>query len=113
LSSPEKVFIYKFINDRLPTKARDHKYNSFRNKQCSQCQCDNENEDHILQCFSLKRKQAQKVWSDELEDFLSQNHTPHEVKLTIMTQLNNWLEPMDIINTRYDMENLELQTAKQ
>jgi ribonuclease HI len=29
LSFPEKVLVYKFINDRLPTKAREHKYYSF------------------------------------------------------------------------------------
>jgi ribonuclease HI len=111
LSSPEKVIIYKFINDRLPTKAREQKYYSYRNKHCSQCQCDNENEDHTLQCFSIRRKQARKMWLDELEDYLSQNHTPHKVKLTMMTQLNNWLEPTDTLNILGEEENPELLLA--
>jgi hypothetical protein len=111
LSSPEKVVIYKFINDRLPTKAREQKYYPYRTKHCSQCQCDNENEDHIIQCFSIRRKQARKTWLDELEDYLSQNHTPPEVKITMMTQLNNWLEPTTTINNQSVEENPELLLA--
>jgi hypothetical protein len=111
LSSPEKVIIYKFINDRLPTKAREQKYYAYRNKHCSQCQCDNENEDHILQCFSIRRKQARKMWLDEVEYYLSQNHTPYKVKLTMMTQFNNWLEPTDTINILGEEENTELLLA--
>jgi ribonuclease HI len=93
LSFPEKVIIYKFINDRLPTNARDHKYYSFRAKQCSQCQCDNEDDDHILKCFSIKRQNARREWLLELDCYLSQNHTPRDVKQIILKNFHQFLEP--------------------
>jgi hypothetical protein len=111
LSSPEKVIIYKFIHNRLPTKARDQKYYSFRNKACDHCQCDHENEDHILQCHSAKRKLCRDVWLNEINDYLSQNHTPMEVKQLITTNLHQWLESISITDTYDELSNPETNKA--
>jgi hypothetical protein len=109
----EKIIFYKFINDRLPTKARNPKYYPFRTKHCHQCQCDNKNEDHILHCFSLQRKQARKIWLDELQDYFSPNPPPPEVKLSIMIYLNNWLESTNTTSPPFDADNPDLQSAIQ
>jgi hypothetical protein len=93
LTAPEKLIIYKFINNRLPTKARENKYYSFRNKQCSQCQFDYEDENHIIKCFSIKRHTSRLEWLSELSTYLSNNHTPCSVKHIIMECLNSWFEP--------------------
>jgi phage terminase large subunit-like protein len=93
LNLPEKTIIYKFIHDRLPTRSRDHKYYNYRDKQCPLCQSDNEDEDHILRCFSIKRRKAREEWLKELSDYLSKNHTPIEVKQLLMKHLLHWLEP--------------------
>jgi hypothetical protein len=48
---------------------------------------------------------------NELRDYLSQQHTPIEIKHAILTHTNNWLEPTQIIDpTHYD-NNQELQLA--
>jgi hypothetical protein len=111
LLSPETVIIYKFIHDRLPTKARDQKYYSFRNKECHHCQCDHENEDHILQCHSVKRQQSRTVWLNEIQDYLSQKHTPIEVKQLIAINLHHWLESIGIIDMYNENINPEMNKA--
>jgi hypothetical protein len=111
LSYPEKVIIYKFINDRLPTKARENKYYNFRDKQCNQCQCDIEDEDHILKCYSIKRHQSRTEWLTELSSYLSQNHTPAEIKQVILHNLNQLLEPSANIDIVTDPETFELNKA--
>jgi hypothetical protein len=109
LNLPEQTIIFKFIHDRLPNGARDHKYYNFRDKQCPQCQCDSEDEDHILQCYSIKRRQARAEWLKEISDYLLQNHTPIGVKQLIMRHLLHWLEPTaNTINT-HDKVAPELQ----
>jgi ribonuclease HI len=111
LSSPEKTIIYKFINDRLPTNARDNKYYPFREKHCFRCQSDIENEDHILKCLSIKRKQSRIEWISEISHYLSQNHTPPAVKDIILQNLQQWLEPSNIIDITSEINHPELHKA--
>jgi ribonuclease HI len=103
LSSPEKTIIYKFIHDRLPTKARENKYYSYRDKQCTQCQSDHEDEDHILKCFSIKRQHARIEWMKELDTYLSQNHTPQNVKHIILYNVRQLLEAST--NNDFELES--------
>jgi hypothetical protein len=111
LSFPERLIIYKFINDRLPTKARENKYYSYRDKQCSLCQCDKEDEDHIIQCFSVKRQTIRSEWLRELESYLSQNHTPLIVKRIILNHTHKVLEPSLNIDQDIDTDNILLENA--
>jgi hypothetical protein len=98
LSYHEKVIIYKFIHDPLPTKARENKYYTFRDKKCTQCQCDHEDEDHILKCLCIKSQQTRNEWIIELQSYLSQNHTPRIVANTIIHNITQWLEPSQVID---------------
>ena len=89
----DRLKIFKFINDRLPTKARDHRYYKYRPQYCGQCQCDFENEDHIIRCQSDARKQIRDEWLKEIETYLLQDHTPISVKHAIYDNLELWLDP--------------------
>jgi hypothetical protein len=110
-SYPERVIIYKFINDRLPTNERDNKYYSFRKRHCTQCQSDNENEDHIIKCQSIKRQQSRTEWLSEISSYLSQNHTLISVKQIILHNLHQWLEPSNATEIPVDINNAELNKA--
>jgi hypothetical protein len=92
LSSHEKVIIFKFINNRLPTKARDNKYYNFRSKTCDKCQCTNEDEDHIILCRSIQRQKLLQEWMNALKNYLSEPHTPANIRNAIMNDLSNWFE---------------------
>jgi hypothetical protein len=50
LSDPDKLRIKKFVNNRWPTKYRDHKYYNrpTGSSYCLQCKLHSENEDHII-----------------------------------------------------------------
>jgi hypothetical protein len=111
LSYPERVIIYKFVNDRLPTNERDNKYYSFRERHCTQCQSDNENEDHIIKCQSIKRQQSRTEWLSEISSYLSQNHTPISMKQIILHNLHQWLEPSNTTEIPVDINNAELNKA--
>jgi ribonuclease HI len=93
LNSHEKTIIFKFIHNRLPTKARDNKYYNFRSKHCDQCQCDSEDDDHIILCRSVNRQQHRQDWIHEIETYLSEFHTPASIRKAILHHLSNWLEP--------------------
>jgi hypothetical protein len=112
LSLPEKTIIYKFIHDRLPTHVRENKYYSYRDQQCTQCQSDHEDDDHILRCFSNQRQQARKEWMTELTSYLSQNHTPPCVKLIILKNLNQFLEVSTHDDSETDVDNTNIQKAQ-
>jgi ribonuclease HI len=92
LSSHEKVVIFKFINNRLPTKARDNKYYNYRSKNCDQCQSDNEDEDHIILCRSFQRQKIRQEWMNALKNYLSEPHTPETIRNAIINDLSNWFE---------------------
>jgi hypothetical protein len=113
LSFPEKVIIFKFINNKLPTNSRENKYYSFRGKHCTQCQCDKEDEDHILQCFSIKRQNARKYWLNAIASYLSQNHTPVGMKHIILQNLNQFLEPSQITDHEIDFDISAFDKANQ
>jgi hypothetical protein len=49
--------------------------------------------------------------NDSIQDYLSKNHTPLEVKAVIMQQLHNWLETTRIINTQHDIDIPDLNLA--
>jgi hypothetical protein len=96
LSNQEKAIIFKFINNRLPTKARDNKYYNYRTKHCDQCQCDCEDEDHIVLCRSVKRQQLRQEWLNDINTYLSEPHTSAIIRNVIINNLSTWLEPNDI-----------------
>ena len=87
--------VFKFINNRLPTKARDHKHYRFRPQFCSQCQGEIENEDHIIRCYSATRQEIRKEWLEEIETYLLRDHTPISVKHAIYNKMQQWLEPSE------------------
>ena len=52
----EETIIFKFIHDKLPTNKREHRHYNYKDQHCNQCQEPVEDEDHIIRCFSHKRK---------------------------------------------------------
>jgi hypothetical protein len=96
LSNHEKVIIFKFINNQLPTKARDNKYYNYRTKHCDLCQCDFEDEDHIVLYRSVNRQQLRQEWLNEITiTYLSEPHTSANIRNSIINNLTNWFEPND------------------
>jgi hypothetical protein len=113
LSNSERAIILKFIHDRLPTKARDNKYYSFRIKHCNLCQGSSEDDDHILLCHSIHRSKSREEWFNAMYNYLSRSHTPTEVKTSILFFLNCWLESLYPADTIYDTDDRQVSTAIQ
>jgi ribonuclease HI len=93
LNSHEQVIIFKFINNRLPTKACAIKYHTYRSHNCDQCQGDTEDDDHIILCRSIKRQKRRQAWMHEIKEYLLEPHTPALIRNAISTSLSNWFEP--------------------
>ena len=100
-NTTDRTKIFKFINDRWATKARDHKYYKFRPKFCGHCQGQLENEDHIIRCLSKRREEIRAEWLQEVETFLLNENTPILVKHAIYDNLELWLEPSTISTNEY------------
>jgi hypothetical protein len=61
--------------------------------------------------LSLKRHQFRTEWLSEISTYLSQHHTPIEVKETISNNLGQWLEPFNIIDLTVEANIKELDKA--
>jgi hypothetical protein len=105
----EKTNIIKFIHDKMPTNKREHRHYIYKDEHCAQCQCPVEDEDHIIRCYSCKRKNLRTEWLAEIKTFLSQDHTPPSIKDVIYNKLHSWLEPI-IDNENYE-EYTDIQKA--
>jgi hypothetical protein len=93
LNSTDKLRIQKFIHDYLPTKLRNSMYYKFRKAKCTSCQCNDEDEDHILRCQTNNRKILRSKWSLNFKTFLANSNTPDLVQQVLYQGLDNWLEP--------------------
>ena len=93
----------------MPTNKREHRHYNFKDEHCNLCQGSVEDEDHIIRCFSCKRKNLRTEWLAEIKAFLSKDHTPTSFKDVIYNKLHAWLEPI-IDNTNYE-QYIDLQKA--
>jgi hypothetical protein len=94
LSDPDKLRIKKFVNNRWPTKYREHKYYNrpTGTSYCLQCKLYSENEDHIIRCHTSTRQAIRTEWRKELEQYLSESHTPRSIRDAICYGFFSWLE---------------------
>ena len=80
----------------MSTNKRDNLYYN-KCPYCKECRIEEiEDEDHIIQCLSEKRKKLRADWLAEIKEFLSKSHTPENVKDAMYFGLQSWLEPVKL-----------------
>jgi hypothetical protein len=110
---PDNLRIQKFINDKMPTNKRISKYYGDRQCLCRSCNIETEDEDHMIRCKTQDRAKIRQEWLEELNQFLSNGHTPSAVKEGIMQNMERWLEPTKETENKQTACRLTNQAVKQ
>jgi hypothetical protein len=94
LSYPDKLRIKKFVDNRWPTKYREHKYYNrpTGSSYCLHCKLHSKNEDHIIRCRTPTRQTIRTEWRRELEQYLSETHTPRPLRDAMCHGFFSWLK---------------------
>lgn len=83
--------IQKFNYYHLPTNRRLSKFHSHISNNCLSCPTAEETDDHIVWCNSNDRLTAKHIWEQDIFHFLSEKHTPNNVRTAIMTGFHHWI----------------------
>jgi hypothetical protein len=94
LADPDKMRIQKFVDNRWPTLYREQKYykKATSTGYCKQCHLYNGKEDHIIRCRTPAQQKIRDEWRKEIKAFLSEQHTPIEIRDAICHGFFKWLE---------------------
>jgi hypothetical protein len=77
--------MHKFVKDHLcPMKSA----------LCTNCKCNIEEDDHIIQCKYHSQRAIRTTWIKELDELLSENNTPATAKNRIMFGFTRWIKPL-------------------
>ena len=87
----DRVRVQKCIHNRQSTKKRMKYRHPFKSNKCSKCNTI-EDENHIMRCRVITRKDIRSEYLQEMSDYLSGSSTPIYVKEIIMQKITEWLE---------------------
>jgi hypothetical protein len=65
-----------------------------------------------MKCRSKDRQQIRLRWLKALEEFLSNKHTPGQVKTSIVNHMTYWLEPMEKRENQTELHSTDCRGTK-
>jgi hypothetical protein len=101
----DRIKIQKFIHDQWPTNHRESRYKENIDDQCSACEQEGENEDHIIRCRCKKRQGIREAMLTALETHLKENNTDQTVSAALLLGIHSWLHGQAVPNPKKHFPN--------
>jgi hypothetical protein len=100
ISPKKRIFIQKYLHNRLPTNDRQNLYYSYLNPTCKQCLQHDETQQHIFSCNCPKRESIRKKYFMDMNVLLDKNRTHHAIKTLITKNVSEWFNEQKYVTAR-------------
>jgi hypothetical protein len=98
MSHKKRLFIHKFIYNRLASNERQHKYHSYLSSISTKCNIEIKTQHHIFLCKSCPtREKLKNKYLLELNCIMKKHQTNTETKTIISTNFSEWLKNQNYI----------------